>query len=129
MPISNAVRLNNQLVIWAKAMATHLKYIISMEKKLEKIIQRNSIADIAAKVEFHQTLIEKMTVKIEAMLRRIQEQKKSLFYKNEFISDDEITDQIISQQNNLLEYFNKTEKEFSEIKYYCVTFLSEIYRK
>ena len=129
MSITIAKHYFNELNGWNKSMAFHLKDILELEKSLGQIISRNSIVDIAAKVEVHQLLIDKITDKIHSLQSEISVQEKSLKNDNEFIADEEIAGPIEKKQSMLTRRIKHIEKEFVDVKFYCNAFLTEMLKR
>ena len=129
MSITIAKHYYNELNGWERSLSFHLNDILELEKSLRLIISRNSIVDIAAKVEVHQLLIDKVTDKMHLLQNEITSQEKSLLKENKFIPDQEIAGSIEKKQVNLTQRVKHIEKEFVDVKFYCNAFLSEMLKK
>jgi hypothetical protein len=120
---------DDELNIKKVSLLFYLDEINKLEKSLNEIIMRNSIVDIAAKVEVHQLLLSKMTNKFNGCLTEIKQQKLDIRKDDELISDKEVTKLIENQMSLFSINFKHLEQEYIDIKYYCNNFLEEMLKK
>lgn len=129
MPINIARHFDDELNAWNDTLHFYLTAIHVLEKNLGEIITRNSVVDIAAKVEVHQLLLDNITNKMKLLQVEISNQKLKLKIANEFISDTDISEKLDLDHAALLSQVKSLEKEFIDLKYYCNTFLSDILKQ
>jgi hypothetical protein len=120
---------DDELNIKKVSLLFYLDEINKLEKSLNEIIMRNSIVDIAAKVEVHQLLLSKMTNKFNGCLTEIKQQKLDIRKDDELILDKEVTKEIENQMSLFSMNFKHLEQEYIDIKYYCNNFLEEMLKK
>jgi hypothetical protein len=118
----------NELNQWLQGITAHFDEIHSIELNLSAIISRNSITDIAAKVEVYQLMLDK----IKKRLQLVEDQLKEVRGK---ISSSELDTKDQSMVMNIRQQFNfmgtevkKTEHEYDDVRYYCQHFIEETLR-
>ena len=121
-----AQHFTDELKIWSDAIHFNNGLSSQLEDRLEEVIRRNSIVDIAAKVEVHQTLLNTMEEKFTALEDEILKQHDLLTENDSLIDDSQININMQQQQLVLGEKIKNAEKEFVDIKFYCNAFLSQI---
>ena len=119
----------DELVDWNRAIASYLEELNEFELKLGEVIQRNTIPDIAAKVEDQQNKLNQVSGKFHSLPGLIQQQKIVLKTDNAFIEDALLTAETEKQQNELRRIMQQTEKEYIEKKHECNNFLSGTMKK
>lgn len=120
---------SDELVDWNRMIAFYQHEMDEFEKKLAEVIQRNTIPDIAAKVEKEQHKLDTIAEKFHQLQVRIRQQQSSLKTDSTLIDDSLIKTGIEKQQNDLRRNMQQTEKEYIDAKYACADFLSETLRK
>ena len=129
MATSLAKYYMDELVDWNRAIASYLEELNEFELKLGEVIQRNTIPDIAAKVEDQQNKLNQVSGKFHSLPGLIQQQKIVLKTDNAFIEDALLTAETEKQQNDLRRIMQQTEKEYIEKKHECNNFLSGTMKK
>ena len=129
MATSLAKYYMNELVDWNRAIASYLEELNEFELKLGEVIQRNTIPDIAAKVEDQQNKLNQVSGKFHSLPGLIQQQKIVLKTDNAFIEDALLTAETEKQQNELRRIMQQTEKEYIQKKHECNNFLSGTMKK
>ena len=129
MATSLAKYYMDELVDWNRAIASYLEELNEFELKLGEVIQRNTIPDIAAKVEDQQNKLNQVSGKFHSLPGLIQQQKIVLKTDNAFIEDALLTAETEKQQNELRRIMQQTEKEYIEKKHECNNFLSGTMKK
>jgi hypothetical protein len=119
----------DELENWGESIVFYTSSIEKLHEHLNQIIIRNSIVDIAAKVEVHQLLLEKINTKLNQLKVEIHEQESVLMKGGNLLENSEMTNEIDLQQSNLTARVKSCEKEFIDVKYYCNEFLSETLKK
>ena len=129
MATSLAKYYMDELVDWNRAIASYLEELNEFELKLGEVIQRNTIPDIAAKVEDQQNKLNQVSGKFHSLPGLIQQQKIVLKTDNAFIEDALLTAETEKQQNELRRIMQQTEKEYIQKKHECNNFLSGTMKK
>ena len=129
MTINIARHFDDELNGFNDSLHFYLSEIHLLEKNLGEIITRNSVVDIAAKVEVHQLLLDNITSKIKSLQAEISDQKVKLKHNDQYLSDSEISVQLETEHASLLRRVKNIEVEFIDLKYYCNAFLSEILKQ
>jgi hypothetical protein len=119
----------DELENWGESIVFYTSSIEKLHEHLNQNIIRNSIVDIAAKVEVHQLLLEKINTKLNELKVEIHEQESVLMKGGNLLENSELTSEIDLQQSNLTARVKSCEKEFIDVKYYCNEFLSETLKK
>lgn len=118
-----------ELISWEQSLDFYKEEIGSLGVQLEEIIQRNSIVDIAAKVEAHQVLLNEILDRFSKISLEIYNQKKIIQPEVEVIADADLSDQIRISQDDVRKHVQNAEKDYIDVKYFCYEFLSEILHK
>jgi hypothetical protein len=129
MPTTIAEYYSDELVDWNRMITFYNHEMDEFEKKLAEVIQRNTIPNIAAKVEKEQHKLDKVSEKFYHLQIEIQQQQSSLKTDSTLIDDALIKTEIEKEQNELRRNMQQTEKEYIDAKYACSDFLSETLRK
>jgi hypothetical protein len=120
---------SDELVDWNRMIAFYHHEMDEFKKKLAEVIQRNSIPNIAAKVEKEQHKLDNVSEIFHQLQVKIHQQQSSLKTDSTLIDDSLIQAGIEKQQNDLRRNMQQTEKEYIDTKYACSDFLSETLRK
>lgn len=118
-----------ELNSWLNTIQLHKDQKVLLDRNLEDVVRRNSLIDIAAKVEAHQILLNEVSIKIQKLEERINQQEKLLKPENLLIEDGLLTAEMEHTQTELRQHTLTAEKEFIDIKYYCHDFLSDTLKK
>jgi hypothetical protein len=119
----------DELNSWVNTIQLHKSQKELLDRNLEDVVRRNSLIDIAAKVEAHQILLNEVSIKIQTLEERIHQQEKLLKPENVLIEDGLLTPEMEQIQTELRQHTLNAEKEFIDIKYYCHDFLSDTLKK
>jgi hypothetical protein len=119
----------SELFSWEQSIDFYEEEMVVLGVQLDEIIQRNSIVDIAAKVEAHQILLNEVLDKFNKIEVEISIQKKILQPKDELIADVNLDQQIQESQNEIRNKVQSAEKEYIDIKQFCYEFLSQTLNK
>ncbi len=120
---------NDEINSWLQSVDFYLEEILSLEKRLEQIIARNTIVDIAAKTEVHQLIINKIEEKLLSLRKEIEAVRKLLSKKEDFLNDDKINKTLENNIALLGSNFRHHEKEYADVKFYCNEFLEEMLKR
>jgi hypothetical protein len=119
----------DELVDWNRLIAFYDHEMHEFELKLAEVIERNTIPQIAAKVEVQQQKLDAVAGKFEILRVDIQQQQASLKTDSTLIDDSLIRAGIEKKQNELRRSMQQIEKEYIDAKYDCYNFLSDTLRK
>ncbi len=120
---------DEELNSWIEAINYFILEITELEKRLEDIISRNSIVDIAAKVSVHQLILNKSKVKYLNLKDEFLKQKAILKTNEILIEDSMITKEIEKSMKDYSLQIKQMEKHFADVKYICNEFLSDMLKK
>ncbi len=98
-----------------------------LTERLEEVIKRNTIVDIAAKVEVYQKqldVIERKLYNLEAIVKR---QEKLINENLETNKNADVNNDIKLRQQLIVRKMKKTESDFIRIKFACNAFLYEVF--
>ena len=118
-----------ELISWEQSIDFYKEEIVNLGLQLDEIIQRNSIVDIAAKVEAHQVLLNEILDRFNKISVEIYTQKKIIQPHSEVLPDIDLTNQIRYFQDNVRSLVQNAEKDYIDVKYFCYDFLSETLNK
>jgi hypothetical protein len=118
-----------ELISWEQSFEFYKEEIGNLGIQLEEIIQRNSIVDIAAKVEAHQILLNEILDRFNKISVEIYKQKQKIQPISDVIADSDLSDQIRFQQDDVRALVQNAEKDYIDVKYFCYEFLSETLNK
>ena len=107
----------------------YLEEILKIENSLDGIVRRNSIVGIAAKVEVHQLMLNKVSDKLKLLLDELRSFKVVLKPNGVLLKNDAITKEMENQIKIMSTSFKNTEQEYTDVKYYCNNFLDEMLKK
>lgn len=119
----------DELVDWNRLIVFYNNEVDEFESKLGEVIQRNTIPNIAAKVENEQKKLNVVSGKFYKLQAQIKQQESSLKTDSTLIEDAQIKAEIEQHQNELRRSMQQIEKEYIDVKYACYNFLSETLRK
>jgi hypothetical protein len=115
----------SELDDWSRAVSFYEEEIEALELKLEEIIHRNTIPNLAANTEVFLKNFQQQMVQFELLESEIREQENLLIHDDEPDEDQAILPATKMQQTTLREQMKAAEKTFIETKYGCYEFLSE----
>ena len=128
MATTKAIFYTDELVKWEESLGTKMEELHMMEEKLEDVIRRNSIVEIASKVEAHQSMLDQGEKKFDSLQLEIEKQETGLRKNSTYIDDNSISVETESRQNELRRKMYEAEKEFVDKKFECSNFLSATLR-
>lgn len=120
---------NDEANSWITSLNFYEEEIKSIEQEMDDIISRNSVINIAAKVEVHQIILNKILAKLLVQQKNIIEFIGHLKVENELIEDQQVTDHLEQEMRLLALGFKLFEQEFIDIKYHCNLFLIDILKR
>ena len=120
---------NDEINSWLQSVDFYLEEILSLEKRLEQIIARNTIVDIAAKTEVHQLIINKIKEKLIFLKKEMESVQIMLSKKEDILKDEKINSNIENKITQLRSNFRHHEKEYADVKYYCNEFVEEMLKR
>jgi low affinity Fe/Cu permease len=119
----------DELMSWNESIMFCYEEIAELQQKLEDVIRRNSIVDIAQKVGVHQEQLEMITDKFQKLQLKFEHQEEHLVSDDAYVDNAIIDDKIEKQQANLRHKMQASQKEYVDIKFECYHFLSKIFKK
>lgn len=129
MPNTIAEYYIDELLEWNKSIIFYNGEVEEFTQKLGDVIRRNSIAGIAAKVEAHQTLFNRLSERFYKLQMLMKEQEAVLKTNSTLIDDTLINTETEKRQNELRRKMLSAEKEYIDVKFDCYNFLSETLKK
>jgi len=129
MPNTIAEYYTDELTDWNDSILHYNTEMDELEQKFGEIIRRNNIEGIAAKVEAHQTLLNRLSDQFYKIQIGIRLQEEALKTDNTLIEDSMISGEIEKQQNELRRKMQAIVSAYIEVKFNCYSFLSETLRK
>ncbi len=118
-----------ELTTWLSSIKFYSEQKLIIDTKLDEVIKRNSLIDIAAKVEAHQILLNEIFTKFKKIHKEIDIQFNKIKVNENLIEDDSVTIEMEDSQSELRQRISLIEKEYIDIKSYCYDFLSETLKK
>ena len=88
MPTNIAEYYIEELIGWTNTIHFYTEEIDQMEEKLAEIIRRNSITDLAEKVEAQQIFLDEVSEKFSRLLFKFKDQEALLKKGGEFKEDN-----------------------------------------
>jgi hypothetical protein len=119
----------DELLEWNRQILFSREELDELTKKLAMVIQRNTIPNIAAKVENEQDKINAVSQKFYRLEVQIQQQLKAFKTNGNLIANADINAEAEKQQNKFRQSMQETEKEYVDTKYACYNFLSDTLKK
>ena len=119
----------DELMEWNNSIFFFLQEMHGLTKKLGEVIQRNTIPNIAAKVEHEQTKINAVSAKFLQLQERIQQQIKAFKTDGTLKTNADIKAVEENRQHKFRQAMQEIEKEYVDTKYACYNFLSDTLKK
>jgi len=129
MPNTIAEYYTDELLAWIDSIHFYTDEMNGVTQKSEEVVRRNSIEDIANKVEAQQALLNRVADKFYRLQIEIQQQRLSIQTDSTFIEDKLINIETEKRQNELRRKMQHAEKEYVDAKYECQGFLSRTLKK
>jgi hypothetical protein len=123
MPTNIAEYYTEELIGWTNTIHFYTEEMDQMEEKLAEIIRRNSIIDIAEKVEAQQIFLDEMSEKFSRLLFECKDQEALLKKNGTFIEDSLMDPKTGDSQSDLRRKMKEMEKEYIDVKFNCADFL------
>ena len=112
-----------ELIGWTNSIHFYTEEIDQIEEKLAEIIRRNSITDIAEKVEAQQIFLDEVSEKFSRLLFEFKDQEVLLKKDGEFKEDNLIDLKTEDTQTDLRRKMKEMEKDYIDVKFNCANFL------
>lgn len=129
MPTTIAGYYLDELVDWTRLIGFYNREIIEFGNKLAEVIRRNTIPNIAIKVEVQQRSLNAVAARFKMLHKNIDEQHKELKFDHELIDNRSINLETEKRQGELRQKMEEAEKLYVDVKYSCYHFLSETLKK
>lgn len=114
---------------WKRTIASRMDEIYDLTNRLAQVIQRNSIPNIAGKVEIHQHKLDDVSEKFHRLQKMFNRQEKSLRTDSALVDDSQLKKETENFQNGLRRKIHEAEKKLVDSKNDCQDFLAGIYKK
>jgi len=112
-----------ELIGWTNSIHFYTEEIDQIEEKLAEIIRRNSITDIAEKVEAQQIFLDEVSEKFSRLLFEFKDQEALLKKDGKFKEDNLIDLKTEDTQTDLRRKMKEMEKDYIDVKFNCANFL------
>jgi hypothetical protein len=119
----------DELIDWNDSINFYIGEIAVFEQKLVEIIRRNTITDIAKKVEVELAKFIALLEKFNRLQINIQKQNAALQTDEELIENLSISIETEKLENELRNKMKALEKEYIDVKFDCYNFLSGTLKK
>ena len=119
----------DELVEWNRLIAFNNQEMNKFKHKLAEVIQRNTIPNIAAKVENEQDKLNIVSEKFNRLQKQILRQEAAFKTDSTLVDDTLVNPETEKRQNELRRNMQQAEKEYIDAKYECYNFLSGILKK
>ena len=129
MATTKAQYFTEELAEWKRLVSFYYREIDEFGTKLAEVIQRNTIPNLATKVEEHQDKLNAVLKKFKRLQMQIRKQETALKADDSYIDDTLIITETETHQSQLRRNMQQVEKEYIDTKYACYNFLSETLKK
>ena len=119
----------DEILDWKRTIAFHIDEIYGLTGKLAELVRRNSIPNLAARVEKHQAKLDGLSKKFSMLLLQFRRQEAMLKTDSELLDDSKIKPETESYQKDIRQMLHDTQKEFIDVKNNCQSFLAGFYNK
>ena len=116
----------DELVNWLETIHYYNEEMSELENKLADVIKRNTIPDIAGKVETEQDKLNAINAMFNRLEESIVRQEQLLKADDTLIDDALINKETANQQDALRRQMQAAEKEYIDVKFACYNFLSSM---
>jgi len=114
-----------ELKNYLQHLADNFLEIEKIETKLTSIIRRNSIVDIAAKVEVYQLMLDRSFHSYLDLKKEINDLVLKINHDNQSQADKKSEQSIQKQIGTLPETVANADRRFEEVKFHCDVFINE----
>jgi hypothetical protein len=129
MPTRVSTYYTDELTDWSRLINDHNEELVEFDERLEEVIRRNSIVDIAQKVASQKTRLILISGKFYNLQLEIHQQEAALMSDSIPVDDTFIPLETEKKQHELRHKMQATEKEYVDVKFDCYNFLSGILNK
>jgi hypothetical protein len=129
MATTKAEYFIDEMTDWKRTITFHMDEIYGLTGRLAEVIHRNSIPNIAVKVEKHQHELNVISDRFHRLQLQVRRQEASLKTDATLIDDSQIKTETEDFQNDLRHKLHDVEKKFIDAKNDCQSFLAGIYNK
>jgi hypothetical protein len=119
----------DEIIDWRRTIAFHTDEISNLTARLAELIQRNSIPNLAAKVEKQQDKLNDLSKKFSGLLLLLRRQEDMLKTDSKLLDDSQIKTETETYQKDIRRMLHDTEKESIDVKNNCRSFLAGFYNK
>jgi DNA-binding phage protein len=126
MPTRIAEYYSEEILDWSEYIEAFRDESDLINERLSDVIRRNSISNIAQKVEVYQDALDRMADIFETIEDEFNIQEQAIKDGEAFIEDTRVNPEIERRQELLRERMKEAEKEFIDVKFGCYQFLSDL---
>ena len=119
-----AAHFAEELSAWRGTIDQYQQEMDDIGTKLGDIIRRNSIKDIAEKVEMHQDILDAVADDFDMIQVAIQHQEAALMVNDHYIDDKMVRQDTGQRQEEIRKRMQDAEKAFIDAKYQCRAFIA-----
>lgn len=109
---------------WRGTMDQYQHEMDDLSTRLADIIRRNSITDIADKVEIQQDLLDAVADDFDMIEVAINHQEGSLVTDGHYVEDQMVREEVEKNQQDIRRRMQDAEKAFIDAKYQCQAFIA-----
>jgi hypothetical protein len=128
MATTRAEYFSDELTDWKRTMAFFSGETDSLTVKLGEVIGRNTIPNIAGKVEVQQEKLNAASGRFHRLHRLVEQQERAIKTGNALIDDSQIKPETENFQRQLRENMQLAEREYIEARHACYNFLADTFR-
>lgn len=121
-----ATYYTEELVSLDEAAGFYADEMLELEARLTELIHRNSIPRLAENAGHFLDLLSKQQQQFLMLQEDIQQQQNNLKENNGLVEDDTFNPDLKASQNAVRNKMFNCEKEYLDVKYACLDFLSGI---
>lgn len=109
---------------WKSTMDQYEHEMDDLSTRLADIVRRNSITDIAEKVEIRQDLLDAVADDFDMIEVAINHQQASLMTDGHYVDDNMVREEVEKNQQDIRRRMQDAEKAFIDAKYQCQDFIA-----
>jgi hypothetical protein len=129
MASTKAEYFMDEIIDWKRNIAFYTDEIYGLTSRLGAVIQRNSIPNIAERVEKHQHELDVVSEKFDRLRSQFRRQAAMLKSDSHLIDDSQMKEEILRLQQDIRQKQQATEEKFIHTKNECQEFLASIQKK
>lgn len=120
--------LQEEMTEWEDSISQHEDEMRGLERKLQDRIDMNNVPRLAASCEFYLNQFQLMQNSYDQVIRQMTRQRNKMKELAEPLPK-EVESKLSVKQEAIRNRMQELEKNYVDIKYACVKFLAELYKK